>query len=132
MPSAQGYSGPGGPARAVVVVSDLSLVAEAVAAALRSRGLPARCGTWPPDKAVVQAPGVDDVVIGLAVIEQAAVEQSVSIAASLVEDGVHWIVVTAEYAGPPWGPRLAARGAEVLPHSSSLDDVVAAVQAVSA
>ena len=117
-------NGPGG---AVVVVSDQLLLADSVAAALSSRGFRSRPESWPPngDRASRSLASYSEV--GVALFEsvfggEAAVEL-------LARGDIPWIVIPSAHAAPGLGGALDGDRITVLPHSSSLQDLVSAVAA---
>jgi DNA-binding NarL/FixJ family response regulator len=118
----------GSEAPLAVVVSDQPLVAEAVAAALSSLGIRARRGTLPTLTGNGPSSRALPGEVGLALIELAATDQAAAVAAAVAEGGNPWIVLAAPAAAAAWGDVLEAGGAVVLPHDSTLGDVVSAIR----
>lgn len=118
--------------RRIAVASDQSLVAEAVRAALASRGLDAYVLAWPASGGRVQgrvpAPrresDVEPPQAGLMLCDlepPARLCDARDVAARLAAP---WLVLTPVAGGPLWGALLDAGVAAVLPSSTSLDSVV--------
>ena len=118
--------------RRVAVTSDQSLVAEAVRAALASRGLDAYVLAWPASAGRVQArvpaprresdTGPPQAALMLCDLEPSSrLCDARDLAARLP---VPWLVLTPVAGGPLWGALLEAGVAGVLPSSTSLDAVV--------
>lgn len=118
--------------RRVAVASDQSLVAEAVRAALASRGLDAYVLAWPASGSRVQAPvpaprrdsdtGPPQAALMLCDLEPSSrLCEARDLASRLATP---WLVLTPVASGPLWGALLKAGVAAVLPSSTSLDAVV--------
>lgn len=118
--------------RRVAVASDQSLVAEAVRAALASRGLDAYVLAWPGSggraQTRVPAPrqesdhGPPQAALMLCDLEPSARLCEARDLATRVS--VPWLVLTPVTGGPLWGALLEDGVAAVLPSSTSLDAVV--------
>ncbi|TYL50043.1 response regulator transcription factor [Nocardioides sp. BGMRC 2183] len=116
-----------------VVVSDQALLAEAIAAGLRSCGLVTLPLGWPPTRAEIDAAPGGRPVVGVALFESDRSDvlgQVHELVAAVAE--IRWIVLTAVPSGPLWGAYLEAGAAAVLARSSSLDEVAEVVRAVAA
>jgi DNA-binding NarL/FixJ family response regulator len=129
MPAASSRASGGTPASPVVVVSDQEMVADTIATALSGLGLAARRGSWPGDAGPVGASPSDVIVL---VIESPAPEWAAAVG-DLMADGSArgWIVLIPDVRSPEWSAVLAG-ATLVLPRSSALDDVVAAIRDVAA
>jgi hypothetical protein len=112
---------------AVVVVSDQLLLADSVAAALSSRGFRTRPETWPPRGDLAPASLARHSEVGVALFESGFGGEA---AADLLARGdIPWIVIPSAHAAPGLGATLDRARITVLPHSSSLQDLVTAVAA---
>lgn len=110
----------------VVVVARLQLIAQAVGAALRGRGVTAEPVPW---RQATHHPGrqlePDDVLI---LLDDLVSLHDVEASCKLVFDApARCIVLTRRPAGPVWGALLAAGAAAVLAPDGSLDEIGAAV-----
>jgi DNA-binding NarL/FixJ family response regulator len=115
----------------VVLASDLSLITEAVAAALASRRFQVRTLTWPrapeddPARRQLARLAPD---VGLLIYD---VDMSIrmSEAGALLRDwGGPWVVLTGSPPGAVWGGLRAAGAAAVRPSDTGLDEVEALVR----
>jgi DNA-binding NarL/FixJ family response regulator len=119
----------------VVLASDLSLIAEAVAAALASRRFRVRTLTWPrvPDDDAANrqlARLAPDVAL---LIYDVDLSIRMAEASALLRDwGGPWLVLTGAEPGAIWGGLRAAGAAAVRPSATGLDEVEALIRLLHA
>lgn len=118
----------GGGSVPVVVVSDQLLVADAVAAALNARGLRARLGRWPAVGADRPGPVATQPKVGVALVEAATAEDVTAVGALFAGGDIAWIAIPSPSAALALGAALDVSGVIVLPHRSSLADLVEAAR----
>ena len=122
----------------VAVTSDQSLVAEAIGAALRDRGLDTLVLRWPMGS-VQPGPGVGsrtrssaaatpDVALLVSDLDRPARVRGAVQLLGLVP--VPWVVLTGAERGPTWGALLDSGAEVVAPVSTTLDGVVDLLDAV--
>lgn len=126
------------PHQRVAVTSDQSLVAEAISAALQSRGVDVLMVRWPatalPDervRAALAAPmsSPPDVALLLSDLDHPArVAGAVHLMRRLP---VPWVVLAGVPRGPVWGELLEVGAAVVAPISTTLDEVATTLTAVA-
>jgi len=109
---------------AVLVTSEQSLVAEAVAAALTRRGTPATPLAWPTDpRAGGHLPGQPSGLVGLLVSDLDSWTSLRMTWRLIAGEPFAWVVVTAAPEGPMWGAALDAGARAVLPSGCGLRSV---------
>lgn len=111
--------------RRVAVASDHSLIAEAVGAALGSRGFQVRALTWPSAAGVVPLPRMPTPDAGLLMCDLEPDRKLASALAVVERLPVPWLLLAGTPPGPGWGAMLEAGIDTILPSSTSLDDLVA-------
>ncbi|MEO5852664.1 MAG: LuxR C-terminal-related transcriptional regulator [Nocardioides sp.] len=126
------------PHRRVAITSDQSLVAEAVGAALTSRGFDVLMVRWPAtplrDEHVAAAPtpptsSPPDVALLLSDLDHPArVAAAVQLMLRLP---VPWVVLSGAPRGPVWGELLEVGAAVVAPSSTTLEEVAPTLLAVA-
>lgn len=116
-----------------VVVSDQALLAEAIAAGLRSCGLLTQPLAWPPSRTELDTVPGSRPMVGVALFEsdRSDVLRHVQDLVAAVGD-LPWILLTAVPSGPLWGAYLESGASAVLARSSSLEEVAEVVRAVAA
>jgi RNA polymerase sigma factor (sigma-70 family) len=111
----------------VLVASDQALIADAVRAALASRGHDALVIRWPGD---ARLPGPRRAVASPAAVEVGLLLSDLDRwsrirAATLIVERINvpWVALTASPRGPAWGGLLAAGARVVLPGTTRLDSI---------
>lgn len=126
--------GPGGTTTGVavgrvVVVARLQLLAQAVGAALRERGVGAETLLWEQTTSRAgRAPGAGDIVVLLD--DLASVQDLVATCDLVAGTPARCVVLTRRPAGPAWGALLAAGTAAVLPADGSLEHMTTVVSRI--
>jgi two-component system nitrate/nitrite response regulator NarL len=117
----------------VVVVSELSLVGEAVRAGLAGLGFPARSVPWPgedigpPARRGRGSPAAFRAEAGLVISDVDSWPRLQAVIHLIERTPVAWVVVTGTPRGPMWGAVLEAGARAVLPSSTGFKAVCAAL-----
>lgn len=114
--------------RRIAVASDQSLVAEAVRTALMSRGFAASVVAWPSSKKAASSNGAPlraDAGLLLCDLEPAPRLREARSVVGQAE--MPWLLLTSAVRGPLWGALLDRGVDAVLSSSTTLDEVVAAL-----
>lgn len=115
-----------GPVGAVLILSRLLLVSQAVSAALRGRGIDAAAVEWAVGShRAAQDLSESDVVVLFDDLEDR--NSVVAAQARITESSAQFLVLTQRRAGPAWGAMLASGAAGVMSNESSLVEVHAAL-----
>jgi DNA-binding NarL/FixJ family response regulator len=110
------------PAR-LLVTSDQSLVGEAIAAALESRGYAVRRRPWTGPDLLAGGPGEPDGEIGLLLSDLEGPVRTRQVLVVLRTVPKRWLVLTSAPYGPLWGGLLEAGARLVGPSSVGLDEL---------
>lgn len=114
--------------RRVAVASDHSLIAEAVGAALSSRGFEVRGLVWPSAPGAMPAFRMPVPDVGLLMCELEPLQQ-VTTARTVVDAlPVPWLLLTGTPRGVGWGAMVEAGIDTILPSSTGLDDLVTVLE----
>ncbi len=114
--------------RRVALASDHSLIAEAVGAALASRGFEIRALVWPSDPSTMPAIRIPTPDAGLLMCDLEP-DRNVELARALVDlVPVPWLLLTGTPMGAAWGAMVEVGVDTILPSSTSLDDLVAVLE----
>jgi two-component system nitrate/nitrite response regulator NarL len=117
--------------RRVAVASDHSLIAEAVGAALSSRGFEVRGLAWPTAPGAIPAVRMPVPDVGLLMCELEP-ERSLVTALKMADLlPVPWLLLTGTPPGPSWGAMIDAGIDTIRPSSVTLDDLVVALDGLA-
>lgn len=121
--------GSAAPAGAVVILSRLLLISQAVGAALRGRGIDAETESWTASvRRATHDLTESDVVLLFDDLEGRgpvlATQELIAVSSA------RFLVLTHSAEGPPWGALLASGAAGLMPTDSTLDEVDVALRLV--
>lgn len=128
-------SPPGRPRLRVLIVSPPTMVGEALAEALGTRGVEVVTGTLPSGQRALRElgriAGAARAPVGLLVAHPADPAETRAVDAVLAGVPARWLALTCEPIGPQWGALLEAGAVAVVPSSASLEDLHRALLGVA-
>ncbi len=116
----------------LIITSDHGLIAEAVGAALESRGCQAVRIPWTSSgHEHVEPPSAVRAVTGLAMCDLTPARRLREARAMVASVPVPWLLLTSAPRGPLWGALMESGVRSVLPSGTTLDEVVTELRAVA-